>query len=443
MEVEQKDISEDAPPKGNSHAPKRGRGRPRGAVAKKPTIVMVPYKRARVSKTVDLFSPDTVLMTKVRKRGRPKKNKVRGRPRKTPLTPEQEAERSLKRGQVRRRKLSKPLGRPRIHPRVDPSDVPKERRGRGRPRKYPPNPDVPLQKSLTSGGKKGHPPKVVDGVPRKRGRPLGSVKKKRGRQPGSAAVTQAIDNTPRKRGRPLGSGGPTKVTVPTTTDGEPRKRGRPRGSGAAPKQAPVDGVPRKRGRPPGSGASTKVPPQTQNGVPRKRGRPPGSGKAKVAVKEPSSDNDPGSAPTSNAEPRKRGRPLGSTKAKKAAMKLAASAITVTEQTESGDLPPAKRPKVSETQWTAPVESLSDNEADDGDRESANHQQAVSRGSAAVGEEQTGAKGQGEAASTNSQEEDARMNAAEEEEEVPVIKQGGSSKKSASSRASSGKTKSRQ
>ncbi|XP_026784205.3 chromosomal protein D1 [Pangasianodon hypophthalmus] len=328
MEVEQKDDSSNTLANGSANSGKRGRGRPRGSVKKKIISVKEVSHNARASKRVDFFSPETVIRPKVKKRGRPKKIKIPGRPRKIPLTPEEEAERILRLS--KKRKLSKPLGRPRIHPLVD---MPKEKRGRGRPRKYE---SMASQNGRIDGNLKSVKITEVGGdTPRRRGRPRGSFKKKRGRPAGPSPAKRPIEGTPGKRGRPPGSG--TKLQVKQDANGTPRKRGRPPGSGRKLKviSGETNGTPKKRGRPPGSGTKVKVAKQLTDGIPRKRGRPPGSGtKVKGLLQE------------TNGSPRKRGRPPGSGKVK-----------TITEEAEhvltnstfSVDAQPRKRgrPKKAE------------------------------------------------------------------------------------------------
>lgn len=295
MEVEQKDVSSNTLANGSANSGKRGRGRPRGSVKKKMISVKEISHNARASKRVDFFSPETAIRPKVKKRGRPKKIKIPGRPRKIPLTPEEEAERILRLN--KKRKLSKPLGRPRIHPLVD---MPKEKRGRGRPRKYE---SIASQNGRVDGNLKSL--KISGGdTPRRRGRPRGSFKKKRGRPAGLSPVKRPLEATPGRRGRPPGSG--TKLHVKQDANGTPRKRGRPPGSGRKLKvtSGEANGTPKRRGRPPGSGTKIKVAKQVIDGIPRKRGRPPGSGtKVKVLLQE------------TNESPRKRGRPPGSGRVK--------------------------------------------------------------------------------------------------------------------------------
>lgn len=321
MEVEQKDDSSNSLANGSANSGKRGRGRPRGSVKKKTISVKEVSHNARASKRVDFFSPEMVIRPKVKKRGRPKKIKIPGRPRKIPLTPEEEAERILRLN--KKRKLSKPLGRPRIHPLVD---MPKEKRGRGRPRKYE---SIASQNGRIDGNLTSVLIAEVGGdAPRRRGRPRGSFKKKRGRPAGPSPGKRPIEGTPGKRGRPPGSG--TKLQVKHDTNGAPRKRGRPPGSGR--KQVIIsgeaNGTPKKRGRPPGSGTKVKVAKQVTDGIPRKRGRPPGSGtKVKRLLQE------------TNGSPRKRGRPPGSGKVKTIAVE---ADYVLTNSAFSVDAQPRKR-----------------------------------------------------------------------------------------------------
>ncbi|XP_066531121.1 chromosomal protein D1 [Hoplias malabaricus] len=360
MEVEQKDGSDKSSPTGNPA--KRGRGRPKGSKKKIIPVTEVAHN-ARTTKQVDFFSPDTVLNVKVKKRGRPKKIRMPGRPRKIPLTAKEEADRILRLSMQRKRRLSKPLGRPRIHPLVD---LPTEKRGRGRPRKYESMGRGSSQNGTVSRKLKKHLKRISEfgeATTRKRGRPQGSFKKKhsplsvsgpakmatqetpgkRGRPPGSGTKISArheLTGPPRKRGRPPGSGAKHKV-ITQKADGAPRKRGRPRGSGLKIKfvSRETDGIPRKRGRPPSSVTRLKVP---TSGTPRKRGRPPGTGKAKsVAKQTDDSDLSGSSAITTSSLPRKRGRPSKASLAE-------ASAVVKTEE-ERGVVIEAtlpKRPRIS-------------------------------------------------------------------------------------------------
>lgn len=349
MEADLKGGSDNSLANGGTNSAKRGRGRPKGSVKKTIISVTEVTHNARASKRVDFFTPETVLKSKVKKRGRPKKIRIPGRPRKIPLTPEEEAERILKLSRQKKRKISKPLGRPCIHPLVG---NPTQKRGRGRPRKYDSLSRVSLQKSADLKRSFKRHSEAGEGMVRKRGRPRGSFKNKmgspvgsspakraiggtarrRGRPPGSGrklTAIQASNGAPRKRGRPPGSGNKLKIMT-QVAGGAPRKRGRPPGSGLKIKFAArvSDGIPRKRGRPPGSGTKAKVPPQDINSTPRKRGRPPGSGKAKTlakktAARDPSSSN---AVSSPSGQPRKRGRPS----------KASLAQASLTSNAEEGD-----------------------------------------------------------------------------------------------------------
>ncbi|XP_043074339.1 uncharacterized protein LOC122324164 [Puntigrus tetrazona] len=266
MEVENKEGTESPLPNGSTHPPKRGRGRPRGSLNKKFPTEKAPTHNTRPSKKVDYFSPDIVIKTKVKKRGRPKKIKMPGRPRKIPLTPEEESERLQRLSLQRKRRLSKPLGRPRIHP---VAEGPKVKRGRGRPRGS-------LNKKLTarpsnkdtesSVKKRGRPKKVkLPGRPRKipltpeeeseRLQRLNLQRKRRLSKPLGRPRIHPIAEGPKvkkARGRPRKyaaksdstSGGAKQADADIALDaasGPPRKRGRPAGS-----------VKKKRGRSAGS-----------------------------------------------------------------------------------------------------------------------------------------------------------------------------------------------
>lgn len=366
MEIENKEGSESPLPNGSTHPPKRGRGRPRGSLNKKFTAEKAPTHNARPSKKVDFFSPDIVIKTKVKKRGRPKKIKMPGRPRKIPLTPEEESERLQRLSLQRKRKLSKPLGRPRIHPIAEGS---KAKRGRGRPRK-----------SGDAGDHKQGSESSLDvsnGSPRKRGRPAGSMKRKRGRPAGPAkvSVAKSSDGTPKKRGRPPGSA--NKVKKIQRADGTPRKRGRPPGSGSGTKlkiiRRNADGTPRKRGRPPGSGKKVKIVEKKVGDTPRKRGRPPGSGKIKARTSEG------GSAEGANADGaprRKRGRPSKV----RLAVVLEKLPSAYPEEEEETDAPSPKQSRTSDdssqNQNDDEETRASENDADPEDEEEDEEEDAI-------------------------------------------------------------------
>ncbi|XP_032391388.1 serine/arginine repetitive matrix protein 1 isoform X4 [Etheostoma spectabile] len=233
---------------------RRGRGRPKGSLNKKPPAYKVHGK---------VGWPRRSLTTKV-KRGRPRKQPAkRGRPRKYPLPSPDE---------LKKPKVWKPLGRPRKYPRVDPPEgsLPAPRRSCGRPRKSESKKGAHLRKNLPASSSSPCNPNV--GSPRKRGRPPGTQKKdagtprKRGRPKGSSPCNPNV-GSPRKRGRPPGT--------QKKDAGTPRKRGRPKGSSPC---DPNVGSPRKRGRPPGTQKKDAE-------TPRKRGRPKGSVNKKEARKE--------------------------------------------------------------------------------------------------------------------------------------------------------------
>ncbi|KAF1381722.1 hypothetical protein PFLUV_G00156950 [Perca fluviatilis] len=120
--------SEGEEERGDKEQAKRGRGRPKGSLNKKPPA----YK---------VGSPRRSLTTK-EKRGRPRKQPTtRGRPRKYPLPSPEE---------LKKPKVWKPLGRPRKYPRVDPPEgsLPAPRRSRGRPRKSESKKGAHLRKNL-------------------------------------------------------------------------------------------------------------------------------------------------------------------------------------------------------------------------------------------------------------------------------------------------------
>lgn len=155
---------------------KRRRGRPKGSLNKKPFTLKVAL-RMQVSPTKG-------------KRGRPKKQPAkRGRPRKYPLPSPEE---------LKKPKVWKPLGRPRKYPRVDPPEgvPPAPRRSRGRPPKSASKKGAHLRKNFSttpssirnpndgSLRKRGSPPstaKSEEEIPRKRGRPKGSLNKNKTR----------------------------------------------------------------------------------------------------------------------------------------------------------------------------------------------------------------------------------------------------------------------
>ncbi|XP_047239379.1 basic salivary proline-rich protein 3-like [Girardinichthys multiradiatus] len=154
---------------------KRGRGRPKGSLNKKPSSFKAPGKVGRPQKI-------SSLPVKRRKPGRPRLQPgKRGRPRKYPLPSPEE---------MKKPKVWKPLGRPRKYPRVDSPEeaLPAPRRARGRPRK--------------SESKKGaHLRKNVLTTPSSPRTPAAGLQSKRD----STTIPKSEDSTVRKRGRPKGS----------------------------------------------------------------------------------------------------------------------------------------------------------------------------------------------------------------------------------------------
>ncbi|AWP21538.1 putative ABC transporter F family member 4-like [Scophthalmus maximus] len=169
---------------------KRGRGRPKGSLNKKPPVKKVHGKVGR---------PRTVHVAPVTgRRGRPRLQPAkRGRPRKYPLPSPED---------LKKPKVWKPLGRPRKYPRVDPPEgaLPAPRRSRGRPRKAESRKGAHLRKSVPNMPSSLRNPN--DGPPRKRGRPRTTQKSE--------------DVAPRKkRGRPKGSVNKNKGRSETQLDG--------------------------------------------------------------------------------------------------------------------------------------------------------------------------------------------------------------------------------
>ncbi|XP_072304063.1 uncharacterized protein [Eucyclogobius newberryi] len=154
-------------------------GRPKGSRNKPAITVRVESTSGRPSRVH--VAPDKLKISLPRKypgkRGRPKKSN-RGRPRKTPLPPEEE---------LYQPRVWKALGRPRKYPKEErPEQAPAPetpRRSRGRPRKSESKKGAHLRKLDSDGSPKkpGISPKAAkeqDGSRRKRGRPKGSFKNK-------------------------------------------------------------------------------------------------------------------------------------------------------------------------------------------------------------------------------------------------------------------------
>lgn len=145
---------------------KRGRGRPKGSLNKKPRT----------------HTRSVYVLSTQGKPGRPKKQPAkRGRPKKYPLPSPEE---------LKKPKVWKPLGRPRKYPRVDPPDgaPTAPRRRRGRPCKSESKKGAHLRKGLPTTSSSPHNPS--DGCLRKRGRP---------------PTLKSEGNAPLKRGRPKSS----------------------------------------------------------------------------------------------------------------------------------------------------------------------------------------------------------------------------------------------
>lgn len=219
--------------------PKRGRGRPKGPVHMKPKQVNAgkrgrPRKEADPPpsvKSLDQNQDQTLKVGKdstpgtprmqgrhpkmnkdpvpiktsgiVRKRGRPSKvnkdlgllpgpgseskqdlssNSIRrrGRPRKTPLSPEGEEKRRKMKNKPKGPRVWKPLGRPRIYPRLEPPvpSSPAEPKGRGRPRKTKSNKGAHFCETRRLCSADEPPALPVGNLSRKRGRPSNSSKAK-------------------------------------------------------------------------------------------------------------------------------------------------------------------------------------------------------------------------------------------------------------------------
>ncbi|XP_018621391.1 uncharacterized protein LOC108942475 isoform X2 [Scleropages formosus] len=186
---------------GSPQPVKRGRGRPLGSVSKRPKPVKVPGKRGRPRKPVD---PSAQVNATPKKRGRPfKVIKRRGRPRKVPLTPEEEEERKKLKDKPKRPRVWKPLGRPRIYPRVEVAAPPKPR-GRGRPRKAESRQGAHLRKKELSSTVKSPRVSSVDGLPLKRGRPPGSTKMKDKQLPSAKKFESETEQGPGESSRGVG-----------------------------------------------------------------------------------------------------------------------------------------------------------------------------------------------------------------------------------------------
>ncbi|XP_019957596.2 chromosomal protein D1 [Paralichthys olivaceus] len=162
---------------------KRGRGRPKGSLNKKRPASKVQGTISR-SQRVQV-RPLRLTSSPPSKRGRPRKN-----PLPTPV-------------ERNKPKVWKPLGRPRKYPRVDPPEgaPTAPRRSRGRPRKSESKKGAHLRKRLPATSSPSNPDRASQ---RKSGQAL------------STAKNEAV--VPRKRGRPKGSVNKNKARVETELD---------------------------------------------------------------------------------------------------------------------------------------------------------------------------------------------------------------------------------
>lgn len=310
-------------PNGGSDTPKRGRGRPKGSTSKR--------KSESISGDDDDDEGGSVTP---RKRGRPK-----GSSNKKPRldrdgSSEEEVEsngklNSVKRGRGRPKKTGVSNGISKVARRGRPKKSAKlgsgrreavtggsqsGKRGRGRPKGSlnKKSPSVKVHSDKGGRPRRSHiPPSRLEAVipvkTGKRGRPR-KQPGKRGR-PRKYPLPSAEELKKPRVWKPLGR--PRKypradppegaLEAPRRSRGRPRKSDSKKGAhfrkGLSPSSLTTDGTPRKRGRPP---SASKV----QDGVPRKRGRPKGSvNKNKTSnevqrlqespVKNDSSDGDEG------------------------------------------------------------------------------------------------------------------------------------------------------
>lgn len=173
--VVQVGATEQEPAADGTERPRKSPGRPKGSRNKPVFTVRLESTSGRPTRVI--VAPEKLNMTlpgkSPGKRGRPKKM-GRGRPKKRPLSPEEEP--YLPR-------VWKALGRPRKYPKKEPpegaSSPETPSRGRGRPRKSESKKGAHLKK-ISSDGTPNKPKatKEQDGSPRKRGRPKGSVANK-------------------------------------------------------------------------------------------------------------------------------------------------------------------------------------------------------------------------------------------------------------------------
>ncbi|XP_077598975.1 uncharacterized protein LOC144214469 isoform X2 [Stigmatopora nigra] len=224
-----KSSAERRPPP-SADGPKRGWGRPKGSVNRKPAVSLPHFQAGRPRRKA--VAPSRLVIRlpgKHSKRGRPRKvPQGRGRPRKYPLpSPEDSQKRSWK-----------PLGRSRKHA-VAGGETP-ARRGRGRPRKSdavaPPYDGPPRKRGrprkYPSGSRKdASKPKVWKPLGRPRKYPL--VEPPEGAPPPPRRTPGRPRKTQSKRGAHLrspatSSSAPSRKVPTLNPDGTPRKRGRPR-----------------------------------------------------------------------------------------------------------------------------------------------------------------------------------------------------------------------
>ncbi|XP_077405550.1 uncharacterized protein LOC144037715 [Vanacampus margaritifer] len=211
---------------------KRGPGRPKGSVNKKPAMSVALFQAGRPRRKQ--IPPSRLVMRlprKTGKRGRPRKiPSGRGRPRKYPLPSSEDS----------KKRVWKPLGRPRKHPIAGAAGgAPAVRRGRGRPRKS----DV-VKRPRKHPSDEPAKPKVWKPLGRPRKYPLVEPPE------GVPAPPRRAPGRPRKSESKRGAQhlrSPASTRPPSTPgeDGAPRKRGRPKGSGKnkVQSEAPPDGNP--------------------------------------------------------------------------------------------------------------------------------------------------------------------------------------------------------
>ncbi|XP_071357214.1 chromosomal protein D1 [Trachinotus anak] len=254
-------------PNGGSDTPKMGRGRPKGSTKRK-------------SESLTSGEEDEVSSVKPRKRGRPKGSLNKKPKLEIEVSSEGEAERGLL--EQMEVNTSERLTQDTSN---GISDTP--RRKRGRPRKIIQYKSGDQQELVTDGSQP---------VKRGRGRPKGSLNKKRivymvhgtVSRPRKVQVASTIDKPGRQIRKPGKRGRPKKYPQPPPVDRKKTKIWKPLGRPRKyPRVDPPEGAPRRRpGRPRKCenkrGAhlrkslpnTTSVPCNPNDGPPRKRGRPP-------------------------------------------------------------------------------------------------------------------------------------------------------------------------